>query len=189
MPGMIESLVDLLLAATNPSYRRYRRAKRLHEGSPTQLLPDGFYTLLTEADKEAARNDAQLNQAAALYLECAREQSTARNPLNEGITYCQIGLVRLRQGKSGEAQRVLERALALLSQLPDRSALVGCSTCYFYLAQLALERGDLPSAIEYIRKSRAIDEGLGDSLGVRLNDELLAQARESTRDTRRASAE
>lgn len=71
---------------------------------------------------------------------------------------CTIALtdIELTQGRLGQAQQSCERALALAAQQSPRPR--GVADMYVVLSRVALERGDLPGAGDYLRRADELGE-------------------------------
>ncbi len=75
---------------------------------------------------------------------------------------CSITLadIRTTQGRLGDAQRTLERALQLAAQEPG-TVLRGTADMYVGLSQIACERGDLHTATQHLLRSQELGEHTG----------------------------
>jgi LuxR family maltose regulon positive regulatory protein len=74
---------------------------------------------------------------------------------------CSVTLadIRITQGRLGEALATYESALQLASQQPV--VLRGTADMYLGISQIALERGDLPTARDYLGRAEELGEHLG----------------------------
>jgi len=75
---------------------------------------------------------------------------------------CSIALADIRstQGHLGDAQATYERALRLASA-ESAAGLRGTADMYVGMSRIACERGDLPAAEQYLRRSQELGEHLG----------------------------
>ncbi len=70
-----------------------------------------------------------------------------------------VGDLLVTQGMLGDALAAYEHALALAARQPDVPR--GTADMYVGIGQIALERGDLPTADAYLQRSRDLGEDLG----------------------------
>jgi LuxR family maltose regulon positive regulatory protein len=70
-----------------------------------------------------------------------------------------LGDLLITQGRLGDALATYEHALALAARQPG--VLRGTADMYVGISQIALERGDLPTAGAYLQRSRDLGEHLG----------------------------
>jgi len=158
-------------------YGLYINAKQLHEGSPHGLFDDGYYHLLTETQKKAARECPRLNQAIEIYKKCIEIETMAGRIFNVGITHHQLGLLYHRQGRIEEACEEYNKAINLIKDLPNANALPALSTCHFRLGEIAMSKGDKGTARRHLEKSREIDLSLNYKAGAKMSETLLYDLR------------
>ena len=130
------SAAALLADALNPP----------HQAPGSQFAREGY----------DAFHRGDLTQAQQLF-----QQALNANP-NDAAATAGLGLVMLRQGKSADATRLIDRAIALdPKQAPGlRQALAGAQTSgAFAAAQAASNRGDLPEAETLYRRLLAQQPG------------------------------
>jgi len=164
---------ESLLSRYFPWYRLYITAKQLHESSQHGLFRDGYYHLLTETQKKAARECPRLNQAIEIYKQCIEIETKAGRILNAGITHRQLGLIYQRQGRLEEAYDEYNIALNLLEDLPNAEALPALSSCHLRLGEIAINRGDKSTARYHLERSKEIDLSLNYRVGIVMSETLL----------------
>lgn len=95
-----------------------------------------------------------------------------------GTTFRNLGVLRLRQGRPGEARQALERALAIYRlMLPERNALIPRVQRYLAEAALALGDAETAAALAEEASTRLRDLGLMEHLAVADALETLGLAR------------
>lgn len=178
MGAFMDRIRESVLSLFRGSYADFVSAKRLHEGSRCGLL--GFFHELTPEQVEEARKCPMLARAAAMYAQCLDVERSGGRPFNAAILHYQLAILRHRQGSVGEAQQQYLTAIQMLEDLQHPGVAGALSACYLRLGEICMASGDYTRAEEWLKRSRLIDQSLGDKAGVHMSDVLLGRLRDHT---------
>jgi LuxR family maltose regulon positive regulatory protein len=158
LPGGIELYRAALALAQGDVPGTVRHARRVLDLAPgdEHVIRAGAAGLLGLAFW--ASGDLEAGHRA--YTECTAGLQRAGHIAD--VLGCAVALadIRTAQGRLGDAQRTYEQALQL-SSAQGGPVLRGTPDLHVGLSELCRERGDLPAAIEQLRRSRELGEHLG----------------------------
>ncbi len=177
---MFDKLLERWAATSDPRFQAFIAGKEAYESFGREARV-GFEAM-TDVHYVAARADARMLVALRRFTEAAEMSEQAGALADMAVAKYHLGMVRHARGELDEAKALMEQALGVLSNLPQRDRAGDTSGCHYHLGLIAMKQGRLPDAVRELRRSRQLDEARADLPGMQLCDRALAACAEAGAD-------
>lgn len=166
---MFDHFLEWLSAKYQPRFRLFREAKVLYE----RFYRTQFFYLhqRTDEDRRLALNDPGLKVAEYKFREAVHLSEVEKEFEDVCTGRFQLGMLYHIQGRYEEAVRELNACLELIENLPQEDVVLKqrYGDCNFHLGLIAMFTGNFEEGKRRLAESRAVDESLGESEGIRIN--------------------
>lgn len=163
---MLADLRAKWAARKSPRFRAFVDGKNAYESF---IWETGVrFDQMTEEHYLRARADARLLSALDNFTEAIELSDKEQALADAAVARYQLGLVRHARGELDQAAEMMRAAVKVFTSLPHRDRVSRVSACRYQLGIIAQKQGRPAEAVRELRRSRQMDEAVGDLAGMRL---------------------
>jgi hypothetical protein len=163
---MLDDLRARWAARTSPRFRAFVDGKDAYQSFLWEMRTR--FDKMTEEDYERAKSDTRLQSALRNFSDAIKLSDREHALADAAVARYQLAMIHHARGELDEAAEIMRAAVKVLSSLPHRDRVSRVSACLYHLGILAYKQGRVTEAVTQLRRSRQMDEAVGDLKGMQL---------------------